>query len=453
MYGKSTIFNNLTGMHQHTGNWTGKTVNNAYGICTYQNNNYLFVDLPGTYSIMSNSEEEEIARDYICFGKPDITIIVVDATTLERNLNLVYQILEITPNVIVCVNLLDEAKKKNININLNKLEKILGIPVIGTTARNKKTLINLMKKINNTCTKKQSSPKSIKYFETLENSINILEPVIKKEYKKDVSPYLSRWLSIKLIENNQNMINSIERNLNINLSENINVQHALKEAKTILVNNNISFFDLKEILATSSIKQAEKTAKKVCSFSNKDYSKRDRRIDKIITSKLTSFPIMLIFLGLIFWLTIVVANYPSKWLSFLFTKLEIILLNTLKILNTPQWIIELLINGLYKTLTWVISVMLPPMAIFFPFFTLLEDLGFLPRLSFNLDNLFKKCGSSGKQALPMCMGFGCNAAGIVGARIISSKKEKLIAILTNSFVPCNRAFSFFDFHIIIIYSN
>ena len=128
--GKTSIFNNLTGMHQHTGNWPGKTVSNAYGLCNYNDEKILLVDLPGTYSLMSNSQEEEIARDYICFGGSDACVIVVDATCLERNLNLVLQILEMTPNVILCVNLLDEAKKKSIKVDLSALSKILGIPVV-----------------------------------------------------------------------------------------------------------------------------------------------------------------------------------------------------------------------------------------------------------------------------------------------------------------------------------
>lgn len=151
--GKSTIFNHLTGMHQHTGNWPGKTVSNATGNCIYRDTNFLFVDIPGTYSIMSNSEEEEIARDYICFGNPDCTVIVVDATCLERNLNLVFQTMEITNNIVVCVNLLDEAKKKKIHIDLEKLSDELGVPVVGTTARKKKTLDSLTNTINQVCTR------------------------------------------------------------------------------------------------------------------------------------------------------------------------------------------------------------------------------------------------------------------------------------------------------------
>ena len=197
--GKSTIFNNLTGMHQHTGNWPGKTVGNATGNCNYNDTNFLFVDIPGTYSIMSNSEEEEIARDYICFGNPDATIVVVDATCLERNLNLVFQIMEITSNVILCVNLLDEAKKKKIKINLKKLSDLLGIPVVGTIAQNKKTLDSLIDTVHKVCTKKITpNPKRIVYSCFIEKAIKALQKSIIDQYQ--ISPILSRWISIKLID-------------------------------------------------------------------------------------------------------------------------------------------------------------------------------------------------------------------------------------------------------------
>lgn len=363
--GKSTIFNSLTGMHQHTGNWTGKTVENAAGIYNYKNKKFLLVDIPGTYSLMTDSEEEKIARDYISSKIADVTVIIVDATRLERNLNLVYQILSLIDNVIVCVNLLDEAKSKGININLELLSKELGVPVVGTIAKRKKTLINLQKTIYNVCSGK----------------------IICSPNRVDLTD---------------------------NQDENIKL-----------------IFD-----------HAHSISEKVISFKDTNYNSRDKKIDKILTSKLYGIPIMMLFFALIFWITIVGANYPSAWLSSLFNYLEPFFSGFLAFIRCPSWLNQLLINGIYKTVTWITSVMLPPMAIFFPLFTLLEDLGYLPRIAFNLDKCFKKCGSSGKQALTMCMGFGCNAAGVTGCRIIASKRERLIAILTNCFVPCNGRFPF-----------
>jgi len=362
--GKSTIFNNLTGMHQHTGNWPGKTVTNASGICTYMDNSFLLIDLPGTYSLMSHSQEEEIARDYICSGKPNATVVVVDSTCLERNLNLVFQVMEITSNVIVCVNLLDEAKKKNIYIDLKKLEKELGVPVVGTTARDKSTLHNLVDCIYKVClNEKKCKPNLVKYESNTEDCI-----------------------------------------------------------------------------VSSIMKKSEEITNLVCTFNTKDYNLKNKKIDKILTSKKYGIPIMLIFLGIIFWITIIGANFPSTILSNFFNYIQDKLLYLFNILHIPNFITELLINGMYKTVAWVVAVMLPPMAIFFPLFTFLEDIGYLPRIAFNLDNYFKKACTTGKQALTMCMGFGCNAAGVVGCKIIDSPREKLIAMLTNAFVPCNGRF-------------
>ncbi len=439
--GKSTIFNALTGMHQHTGNWPGKTVENASGICNYKNKNYRLIDLPGTYSLMSHSEEEEIARNCICFGKSDALLIVVDATCLERNLNLVYQSLEITPNVILCVNLLDEAKRKGININLDLLSKRLGIPVVGTIAKSKKTLKSLMSQVENICTKKiHLSPIKLNYGVAIEESIEILEPLIHKQLTNAHS-YLARWISIKLIEGDAKILTSISEQLNINLSSN-EILKALNLVYSRLEKSNIKKETFNDKIISEIFFNAEMLAKSVCSYNKGSYSNIDRKADKILTSKKYGIPIMLLFLGLIFWLTIVGANYPSELLSSFFAYIQEKLLSFLNYIGSPAWLTSLLIDGVYSTLTCVIAVMLPPMAIFFPLFTILEDLGYLPRIAFNLDKFFKKACASGKQALTMCMGFGCNAAGVVGTKIINSPREKLIAILTNCFVPCNGRFPF-----------
>lgn len=425
--GKSTIFNSLTGMHQHTGNWPGKTVANATGDFSYNGTNFLLVDIPGTYSILSTSEEEEIARDYICFGKPDCTIIVVDATCLERNLNLVFQVMEITNNVILCVNLLDEAKKKKIKIDLDKLSSELGIPVVGTTARKKKALTNLIKTLEKVCNGNiKPNPKKVRYSKDIEKSISEISNIL--EVETSLPKQLYRWVSLKLLDGEPKILNSIQENFSID----INKFDAFKK-----LNENF-----KDVIVSSIMDKAEKICKKVCTFENENYSSRDRKIDKILTSKYLGFPIMILFLGLIFWLTIVGANYPSQILFSLFEWIQEKLFLFVNLIGIPDWISNMLILGIYQTLTWVISVMLPPMAIFFPLFTILEDLGYLPRIAFNMDGFFKKCCCTGKQMITMCMGFGCNAAGCVGCRIINSPRERLIAIITNNFVPCNGRFPF-----------
>ena len=458
--GKSTIFNSLTGMHQHTGNWTGKTVANATGEAIINNKEFTFVDIPGTYSIMSNSEEEEIARDYICFGNPDATVIVVDSTCLERNLNLVYQIMEITDNIIVCVNLLDEAKKKKIKIDLKKLEDLLGVPVVGTIAREKQTLENLKNTIYRVCEGEiRPHTKTVIYEQEIEEN---LEKIVEKldtdllvnEYlekrnivteigvkKNKISKKLCRWIAIKLIDGEEKILKSIQENLEIDLEEH-GIQQSVIEAKENLETREINSKNFKDKIVADIMKKAEETSKEVCTFKNKNYRERDLKIDKILTSKIFGIPIMILFLGLIFWITIVGANYPSEWLFSVFNWLQDKLIYFANYIHCPTWLSDMLINGVYKTLTWIVAVMLPPMAIFFPLFTILEDLGYLPRIAFNMDGFFKKACCSGKQMITMCMGFGCNACGVTGCRIIDSPRERLIAILTNNFVPCNGRFPF-----------
>lgn len=421
--GKSTIFNTLTGKREHTGNWPGKTVGNAVSSYTYNNNEYIIYDLPGTYSLISHSKEEEIARNFICSKDYDIALIVCDAVCLERNLNLVLQTLEITKNVIVCVNLMDEAKKKKIFIDLDKLSKILKVPVVGTSARSNIGINNLLKTIENF--KENDEHFKLEYNKTIETAINMVdikETILNK-----------RWLSLKILDDDKNIINSLEEITGENYYDII-----ASSAREYLKENNIT--DLKEEISKTIVQKAEDISKEVIVFNDENYTRKDRKLDKILTNKYTGIPIMLLSLLIIFWITISGANYPSKILyNFLF-KIEDILYNFLINIHINQTIVEALIHGVYRVTAWVVSVMLPPMAIFFPLFSLLEDFGVLPRIAFNLDKLFKKCNTCGKQALTMCMGFGCNAVGVTGARIIDSKRERLIAILTNVFVPCNGRF-------------
>ena len=440
--GKSTIFNNLTGMNQHTGNWTGKTVANATGKFEYRGEQYELVDIPGTYSIMSHSEEEEIARNYICFGNPDSTIVVVDATSLERNLNLVLQITEITDNIVICVNLLDEAKKKKITIDLDTLSKILKVPVVGVTARNKKTLKDLLKVTKSVCNEKENRKfiYQVQYTEEIENAIHKLKTVIIDEY--GIKEKLARWISIKLLDDDECILKEIEKQLDIQLANHLKIEETKKEMLKELAKEGIDQQIFKEKIVSTIVKNAEDIAKKVCKFENKDYASRDRKIDRILTSKKYGIPIMILFLLLIFWITIIGANYPSQFLFSLFGNIQEKLIEFATYINCPEWLSNMLILGVYQTLTWVVSVMLPPMAIFFPLFTILEDLGYLPRIAFNMDGFFKKACCSGKQMITMCMGFGCNSCGVTGCRIIDSPRERLIAILTNNLVPCNGRFPF-----------
>ena len=350
--GKSTLFNALTGLRQHTGNWAGKTVALARGTYTYEGKEYTLVDLPGTYSLAAHSPEETVARDFIAQGDADGVVVVCDATCLERNLILVLQVLELTGRVIVCVNLLDEARRLGIEVDFEGLSHRLGVPVLGISAGRNEGLDALLHAVA-ALPEQDPSP----------------HPPAPSEHR------------VRLAE-----------------------QYAVQSIRT---------------------RQAEKI-------------RRQQRLDRLLTSRTTGIPLMLLLLGLVLWLTIAGANYPSQLLSGLFARLCEAARAWLR--HAPPWLSSLLIDGVLQVTGWVISVMLPPMAIFFPLFTLLEDLGYLPRVAFVLDHAFQKAKACGKQALTMCMSLGCNACGVTGCRIIDSPRERLIAILTSSFVPCNGKF-------------
>lgn len=436
--GKSTIFNSLTGLNQHTGNWPGKTVVNAQGKYRHNGNNFIMVDIPGTYSLMANSTEEEIARDFICFGGPDAVVVVADATCLERNLNLVLQTMEITDKVVLCVNLMDEAEKKKICIDLDLLASRLGIPVVGTSARSGRGLDQLMDSVTSLADGFfEAKPLRITYGNEIEKAISMLETVLAGILQERVN---SRWVSLRLLDGDESLLRSLKDYLGYDLMRDDKILRKVTEARRSLEEAGLPCDQFRDQVVTKIVKTCESIGRETIIFEKKEYAERDRKIDKILTSKLTGIPIMIALLFGVFWLTITGANYPSKLIAAGLFALEDWMFKLFQTISAPAWISGLLINGMYRTLAWVVSVMLPPMAIFFPLFTLLEDSGYLPRIAFNLDNFFRKACAHGKQALTMCMGFGCNAAGIIGCRIIDSPRERLIATITNNFVPCNGRF-------------
>lgn len=430
--GKSTIFNGLTGMRQHTGNWPGKTVTKATGYKVYNGFSYQFEDLPGTYSLLAHSKEEEVTRDFVYFEDYDALLVVCDATALERNLNLVLQVLEITNKVVVAVNMLDEAKKKKIDIDLDKLSNLLNVPVVSVIARDKKGFDEILDKLKEVCFKKNGYLK-INYDSFLVKEAFDLKKFIPNIYVN------SDNVILRYLASDYDFLNAFDFKYKTNLMRNLDMKYIKDDVLEKFKEKGIYANDI-EVLMTEVINEKSlEICKKTVKYNKLNYDKKERIIDKYLTNKITGIPIMLCLLFLILWITISLANIPS---DFLYEKLfwfEDILYNFL-VKFCPLWLSDMLVHGVYRVLAWVVAVMLPPMAIFFPLFTLLEDFGLLPRIAFNLDKSFEKCSSCGKQALTMVMGFGCNAVGVTGARIIDSPRERLISIITNSFVPCNGRF-------------
>jgi ferrous iron transport protein B len=457
--GKSTVFNALTGLRQHTGNWPGKTVARAEGQYQHSGSRVKVVDLPGTYSLQAGSTDEEVARDFILFGRPDVTVVVLDATRLERNLNLALQVLEITDRVVICLNLMDEAKRHGIGVDVKKLERSLGVPVVPAAARNGVGMPELLAAVHRVATGEvKPSPFRIQQHPAeVEAAIGAIVPKIAAAF-----PGLpnARWVALRLLNADERVEQAVRDGgigelasgewrvagqLPIHSEGGGAVpDDDLNDAQRALLGEvaaqrwrlSPNFHDAltESVYAAAQVIAADAalTGPKKARFTF------DRTLDRLLTSKWLGFPLMLVILMVVFWLTIAGANVPSAMLaSLLIDTVHPVLRSFGASAGFPWWLSGFLFDGVYLATAWVISVMLPPMAIFFPLFTLLEDFGYLPRVAFNLDKYFRKAGAHGKQALTMCMGFGCNAAGVVATRIIDSPRERLVAIITNNFSLCN----------------
>jgi ferrous iron transport protein B len=441
--GKSTVFNALTGLRQHTGNWPGKTVTRAEGGFSFGEARYKLVDLPGTYSLLSSSHDEEIARDFILFGRPDVTVIVVDASRLERNLNLVLQVLEITNRVVVCLNLVDEAERHHLTVDDRRLSRDLGVPVIPTSARFGKGLDRLNQAIAEVATgqwickprRVGSRPKLLqRAVEQLGAEIRELHPSLPN----------TDWVALRLLDGDDRIRAALKAG-ELGALEQADGETAppVEATRALLATASGLRWQVgpdfhQSIVEAIYAEAASISDRAVRHDDEKPHFDLDRTIDNLVTSRWLGFPLMTLMLTVVFWLTIAGANVPSQMLAtLLLEQIHPALKGLAAGAGIPWWIDGLLIDGVYLATAWVIAVMLPPMMIFFPLFSLLEDFGYLPRVAFNLDRMFKRAGAHGKQALTMAMGFGCNAAGVVATRIIESPRERLIAIITNNFALCN----------------
>ena len=433
--GKSTVFNALTGLHQHTGNWSGKTVGTAEGRFRRGKKEIRLVDLPGAYSLTADSAEEEVARDFLCFEHPDAAVVICDACCLERNLIFAIQVAQIIPKTMLCVNMMDEARHRGIKIDLDALSKETGIPAVGVSAARYEGLDeleeNMVKLVEG---RLHTVFIPVRYPKAIEKATESLAPVLARKYGiKAVFPV------IKLIENEHGFVSAFERRFG-EIASDPELTGAIGKAARIMRDGGITKKNVSDRVAACAVLRAEEICLSAVDASEQKAVRRDGKIDSVLTGGIWGIPVMLLLFAGIFWITVSGANYPSQWIASGFAIAEEWLCKGLSAINAPPVLADIIVNGVWRVLSWVVSVMLPPMAIFFPLFTLLEDLGYLPRVAFNLDRSFKAAGACGKQALTMCMGLGCGAVGVTGARIIDSPRERLIAIITNCFVPCNGRF-------------
>ncbi len=444
--GKSTVFNALTGLRQHTGNWPGKTIVRAEGAFAHRGSRLKLVDLPGTYSLQAGSADEEVARDFLLFGRPDVTVVVVDATRLERNLHLVLQILGITDRVVVFLNLMDEARRHGIAVDAARLEKELGVPVVAGSARNRVGIDELIDAAHRVATgETRTAPfRLVRHAPAVERAVASLSETVEATFPRVAN---SRWVAERLLNADDAVVTAVRSGDlgQIGADASGGTAPAAPEAarEAVLQNARQLQWDLPPDFHDTVTERTYHAAERIAEGAMRRGLGRagfdlDRRLDGLLTSRWLGFPLMIAILAVVFWLTIEGANVPSSLLAtLLIDTVHPWLTGAGEALGMPWWLSGFLFDGIYLATAWVIAVMLPPMAIFFPLFTLLEDFGYLPRVAFNLDSLFRRAGAHGKQALTMCMGFGCNAAGVVSTRIIDSPRERLIAIITNNFSLCN----------------
>ena len=429
--GKSTLFNRITGLRQHTGNWPGKTVEIAQGTAK-ADGSVRVVDLPGAYSLMAHSKEEEVARDFLLFERVDVVVVVCDATCLARNLNLALQALEMGKRCVVCVNLLDEAQRNHISLDLPRLEALLGVPVVGASARGNRGVGELLRRARD-CPAPRGAP-DIEYPAPIARAVDAVAAHM------SAGAWNQRYIALRLLEGDGAFLDRLSAALEWDPRADAALWGAVEEARADLERQGLGGGAWCERVVSALVETAEAIGAASVTQLRSAAGRREQRLDRLLTSRATGIPLMLLLLAGVLWLTITGANYPSQLLSDGLFWVQDRLSDLFAYLNAPAWLHGALVLGVYRVLAWVVSVMLPPMAIFFPLFTLLEDFGYLPRVAFVLDHAFQRAKACGKQALTMCMGFGCNAAGVVGCRIIDSPRERLIAILTNNFVPCNGRF-------------
>jgi ferrous iron transport protein B len=440
--GKSSIFNALTGSSQHVGNWPGKTVERAEGVFYEGDWEIHLVDLPGTYSLAAQSPEEIIARNYIISEEPDVVMNVVDATSLERNLNLSLQLLELTDKVTVALNLMDEFRRLGSEIDVGALEAALGVPVVPTVAtegeglpRLKATLIEVAEG------RRKTRAAAVDYGLTVEGYVKALEADL-AEMGVDGR---SRWIALRLLEDDPEVIESFKRGRLLGFALSEAGVPARPESLEALVRRagrlrEATHPDARVEIVRRRFEFAHDVVQRTCRRRQSAEESPTERIDRIITHRLWSWPIMLAILVGVLWITIKGANVPSEMLGAAFAWLAEGTRDLLRNLQAPWWVIGSLVDGLIVGTGTVVAVMLPPMIIFFTAFSLLEDIGFIPRVAFNMDRLMRAVGSQGKHTMVALMSFGCNVTGVLSCRIIENAKDRIVAIVTSPLILCNGRF-------------
>jgi ferrous iron transport protein B len=453
--GKSAIFNTLTGSRQHVGNWPGKTIERAEGVFRHGDWQIRLVDLPGTYSLAAQSPEEIVARDYILSDEPDVVVDVVDATCLERNLNLTLQSLELTDKVVVALNLMDEVRRQGWEIDTEALEQALGVPVVPTVAIEGEGLSELVEAMVAVAEgRRQTQPASVDYGLTIEGYVEDLEADLSRLGVER----RSRWVALRLLEDDPEIVEAFKEGEFSDCCLREDTPSAPPQALRALLRRaarlrEAAHPDARVEIVRRRYELAHEMTHRVTRHLGPAKTDLTQRLDGILTHRIWSWPIMLAILVAVLWITIQGANIPSSWLGSAFGWLAGVTRDLLVSINAPWWAVGSLVDGLVVGTGTVIAVMLPPMIIFFTAFNLLEDIGFLPRIAFNLDRLMQAMGSQGKHTLVAMMSFGCNVTGVLSSRIIENPKDRIVAIVTAPLILCNGRFGAGLALIILFFGN
>ena len=414
--GKSVIFNHFTGLHQHIGNWPGKTVEKKEGFLFYKDHDFSITDLPGIYSLSTYSLEELVAREYIIQQHPDFIINVIDATNLERNLIFTLQLIELGVPMVIAINMIDLAKKKKIDINLDKLQELLGVPVIATIASRGYGLTDLLdagiKLINTTTSKIKPIIYGQEVEEPLNKIINLLNS-IKTNYNK-------RFLAIKLLEKDKEINKSIPTTI-------------LEQVKTHQQKlENIHGHDSSLVIADERCHLVSRIIKKVISLNSVKTIILSERLDNLTTHKIWGYPIMLSIFAIVFLIIFQFGNWFSAWLEFPFSYLI-----NMVTLFLGQSLLAVIAIAAIRSVLALVQLALPYILPFYLILNFLEAWGYLARVAFLSDNLMHKLGIHGKASIPLLLGFGCNVPACLSCRIMETQRERFISILLTVFIPCS----------------
>ena len=438
--GKSTLFNALTGMRQHVGNWPGKTVEKKEGICKYRGKTFRIVDLPGTYSLTAYSIEEMIARDFIIHEKPDVVVNIVDASNLERNLYLTLQTLELTNKVVIALNMVDVAEARGLEIDVQKLSEMLGVPVIPTVADKRRGIDNLLSVILDVVEGRiQTKPCKLDFGHHIEKQIREIEKALGDVDLKEHPP---RWLAIKLLEND---------------SEVVEIVKSLKNGKKIFEKiDDVRKFEIHHDMEVEIVDKRyeiiDKIVKNVLRRKQAPEVELTDRIDRIVTHKVLGLPILLGIYAGIFWVTFNISTPLMNLLDDFFTWLKEAVRVWMTSLNAPELLTGLTVDGVIAGVSIVI-IFLPLIAIFFLIFAFLEDWGYMARAAFVIDRIMHTIGLHGKTFLSLFMSHGCNVLGIMATRTLEHRKDRLIAILINPLIPCGARLGVMTFLVAIFFKG